>query len=234
MNRKSLMVFHALMKKGWIDRQADHEVWDYSMDPDIIDELVIFQEELGFELQRIRDRLYMIPTQDNDLFLKNNEDFRKDVGGNEVRNRDIYLMNFMAVYLLYLFFNSEVSGNQIRTLISIEDYISELNSYFSRYEKSDDSIEDMRDYSESFKLLCNDWLTKIEGDLENRKITTKYGIVNKLMVKLKADDIFSIDDNGIIKPTQKCKDLMPYFLKKNRIIKINNILKEEEIRATDK
>jgi hypothetical protein len=54
------------------------------------------------------------------------------------------------------------------------------------------------------------------------------------MVKLKADDIFSIDDNGIIKPTQKCKDLMPYFLKKNRIIKINNILKEEEIRATDK
>ena len=234
MNRKSLMVFHALMKKGWIERQADHEVWEYSMDPDIIDELVIFQEELGFELQRIRDRLYMIPTQDNDLFLKNNEDFRKDVGGNEVRNRDIYLMNFMAVYLLYLFFNSEVSGNQIRTLISIEDYISELNNYFSRYEKSDESIEDMHDYSESFQLLCNDWLTKIEGDLDNRKITTKFGIVNKLMVKLKADDVFSIDDNGIIKPTQKCKDLMPYFLKKDRIIKINNILKEEEIRATDK
>ena len=234
MNKKTIAVFHALMKKGWIERQSDHEIWSYSMDTEVVDELELFQEELGFELHRIRDRLYMIPTQDNDLFLKNNDDFKKDVGGNEIKNRDIYLMNFMAIYLLYLFFNSEISGNQTRILISEEDYISELNKYFSRYENNDNSAAEMKDYSESFMILCNDWLTKTEGDYDNRKMTTKYGMVNKLMVKLKADDIFTVDENRIIKPTQKCKDLMPYFLKKDRIIKINNIVRENENRAAVK
>lgn len=234
MNKKTITVFHALMRKGWIERQADHEIWNYSMDSEVVDELELFQEELGFELHRIRDRLYMIPTQDNDLFLKNNDDFKKDVGGNEIKNRDIYLMNFMAIYLLYLFFNSEISGKQIRILISEEDFISELNNYFSRYEKNDTASSEMLDYSESFLTLCNDWLTKTEGEYDNRKMTTKYGMVNKLMVKLKTDDIFTIDDNRIIKPTQKCKDLMPYFLKKDRIMKINNIIKEDESHAAVK
>ena len=232
MNRKTLAVFHALMKKGWIDRQADHAVWGYSMEPDVVEELEILGAELEFELHRVRDRLYMVPTQDNDLFLKNNEDFKKDIGGNEVKNRDIYLMNFIAIYLLYLFFHSEISGNLCRSIISEEDFISELNQYFSAYEKSDKTSGGFQDYSENFNLLCNDWLTKTEGDFESRKLNTKYGIVNKLLVKLKADDIFIKDENNIIRPTQKCKDLMPYFLKKDRILQINHKLKEEGKNAT--
>ncbi len=228
MNRKTLAVFHALMKKGWIERQSDHVVWGYSTESDVAEELEVFGVELDFELHRVRDRLYIVPTQDNDLFLKNNEDFKKDTGGNEVKNRDIYLMNFIAVYLLYLFFNSEISGNLCRSMISEEDFVYELNKYFGMYEKSDNSSDKFCDYSENFSLLCNDWLTKTEGDSESRKLSTKYGVVNKLLVKLKADDIFIKDDNNIIKPTRKCKDLMPYFLKKDRIIEMNNRLREEE------
>lgn len=231
MNKKTLTVFHALMKKGWIDRQTEHAVWGYSMESDVAEELEMFGSELDFELHRVRDRLYMVPTQDNDLFLKNNEDFKKDIGGNEVRNRDIYLMNFIAVYLLYLFFNSEISGAMSRNMISEEEFVSELNKYFGRYEKSDKSTDEFQDYSENFSLLCNDWLTKTEGDFESRKINTKYGIVNKLLVKLKADDIFIKDENNIIKPTKKCQDLMPYFLKKDRINEMNKRLREEEKNA---
>ena len=99
MNTKTLEVFHALLKKGWIDRQNDHVIWEYSMESDVRDELEVFQSEFGFKTHRVRDRLYMIPTQDNDLFLKNNEDFKKDVGGNEVKNRDIYLMNFIVTIM---------------------------------------------------------------------------------------------------------------------------------------
>ena len=174
----------------------------------------------------------MIPTQNNDLFLKNNEDFKKDIGGNEVRNRDIYLMNFIAVYLLYLFFNSEISGAMSRNMISEEEFVSELNKYFGRYEKSDKSANEFQDYSENFSLLCNDWLTKTEGDFESRKINTKYGTVNKLLAKLKTDDIFIKDENNIIKPTKKCQDLMPYFLKKDKINEMNKKLKEEEKNAS--
>ena len=35
--------------------------------------------ELGFEVLQAQDRIYMVPTQDNDLFLKNNIDFRSDI-----------------------------------------------------------------------------------------------------------------------------------------------------------
>ena len=39
MNKKTLAVFHALMKKGWIDRQTDHAVWAYSMESDVAENL---------------------------------------------------------------------------------------------------------------------------------------------------------------------------------------------------
>ena len=227
MNTKTLEVFHALLKKGWIDRQNDHVIWEYSMESDVRDELEVFQSEFGFKTHRVRDRLYMIPTQDNDLFLKNNEDFKKDVGGNEVKNRDIYLMNFIAIYLLYLFFNAETSEGLCRNLISEEDFITELNHYFESHEKSELSKADFQDYNENFSLLCNDSLSKTEGDFESKKLNTKYGTVNKLLVKLKTDDIFIKDDNYIIKPTQKCKDLMPYFLGKDRVQDIRKRLQKE-------
>lgn len=227
MDTKVLAVFHALLKKGWIDRQSDHILWEYSMEPDVIDELELFQSEFGFENYRVRDRLYLIPTQDNDLFLKNNDDFKKDISGNEVRNRDIYLMNFIAIYLLYLFFNAETLDGLCRNMISEEDFIAELNYYFESYEKSESHKEDFYDYNENFSVLCNDWLSKTEGDFSTYKINTKYGTVNKLLVKLKADDIFVKDENHIIKPTQKCKDLMPYFLRKDRIADINKKLQKE-------
>ncbi len=232
MNTKVLVVFHALLKKGWIDRQGDHIVWEYSMESDVIEQLEFFQSEFGFAIYRVRDRLYMIPTQDNDLFLKNNEDFKKDVGGNEVKNRDIYLMNFIAIYLLCLFFNSETSEGLCRNMISEEDFIAELNHYFEIHEQSELSKDSFQDYNENFSMLCNDWLSKTEGDFATFKINTKYGTVNKLLIKLKADDIFIKDENRIIKPTQKCKDLMPYFLKKDRVMDIHNRLRKEKKRAT--
>ena len=32
MNRKTVEVFHALMKRGWIDRREDHIIWSYADD----------------------------------------------------------------------------------------------------------------------------------------------------------------------------------------------------------
>ena len=233
MDTKVLAVFHSLLKKGWIDRQNDHILWEYSMESDVIDELEFFKSEFGFEIYRVRNRLYMIPTQDNDMFLKNNDDFKRDIGGNDIKNKDIYLMNFIAIYLLSLFFNTETLEDLCRNMISEEDFIAELNYYFESYEKLELSKEDFRDYNKNFSILCNEWLSKTEGDFSTLKMNTKYGTVNKLLVKLKVDDIFIKDDeNHTIRPTQKCKDLMPYFLKKDRIADINNRLQKEKKDAT--
>lgn len=124
MNRKTVEVFHALMKNGWIDRREDHIIWSYADDVEIQEELEEFKAVMGIDLFRAGDRLYMIPTQDNDLFLKNKEDYRRDIkADNTVRTRDLYLMNYLSIYLIYLFFNGEGSDPLCR------EFISKSNAY---------------------------------------------------------------------------------------------------------
>ena len=43
MNRKTVEVFHALMKNGWIDRREDHIIWSYADDVEIQEELEEFK-----------------------------------------------------------------------------------------------------------------------------------------------------------------------------------------------
>ena len=125
MNRKTVEVFHALMKNGWIDRHEDHIIWSYADDVEIQEELEEFKSVMGIDLFRAGDRLYMIPTQDNDLFLKNNVDYRRDIkADNTVRTRDLYLMNYLSIYLIYLFFNGEGSDPLCREFISKEDFVA--------------------------------------------------------------------------------------------------------------
>lgn len=108
MNNSALKLFHELMKKGWIDRNDNSLMWNLVEDNEARDELDQMGIELGFEIIQAQDRIYMVPTQDNDLFLKNNVDYRADIKAtNEVRSRDLYLMNYLAIYILFIFFKGE-------------------------------------------------------------------------------------------------------------------------------
>lgn len=48
MNRKTVEVFHALMKNGWIDRREDHIIWSYADDVEIQEELEEFKSLVRF------------------------------------------------------------------------------------------------------------------------------------------------------------------------------------------
>ena len=71
MKRETIVVFHALMKRGWIDRTEDNIIWSYYDNTEVQEELEDFKIVMGIDLYRHGNRLYMIPTQENDLFLKN-------------------------------------------------------------------------------------------------------------------------------------------------------------------
>ena len=134
MRKQTVEVFHSLMKKGWIDRSENIDVWRYYEDPEIQEELETMKEGLGFELIRSGDRIYLVPTQDNDLFLKNNVDYRKDISAsNEVRTRDLYLMNYFSIYLIYMFYHGEGTDPKCREFISKEDAIKARNIIFETY-----------------------------------------------------------------------------------------------------
>ena len=190
---------------------------------------------MGIDLFRAGDRLYMIPTQDNDLFLKNNVDYRRDIkADNTVRTRDLYLMNYLSIYLIYLFFNGEGSDPLCREFISKEDFVALFTDHCKSVEKTSLEGDDKeQDYSDNFRQLASAWLSKLDGELSSQKFDNKYGIVNRILNKYKTDELFDVGDDDLIRPTRKMKDLMPYFLRKDRIIEIQNWIKEEESNAAN-
>ena len=56
----------------------------------------------------------------------------------------------------------------------------------------------------------------------------------ELVNKYKADELFDVGEDDVIRPTRKLKDLMPYFLRKDRIAEIQGWIREGENSASDK
>jgi len=235
MNRNTIEVFKALMKKGWIDRQDDSLIWGHLEDTQVIEEIEEFKAVIGFDTLRAGDRLYMIPTQDNELFLKNNIDFRKDIkASSDIRVRDLYLLNYLAVFILYQFFGGEGSNPQCREFITREELLENFTNHCKQVENIGlDDEASLSDFSENFVQLAQSWLQKVEGDSTSAKVTTdRNGVINKLLLKFKVEELFDEND-GVIRPTRKMTDLIPYFLRKDRIEEIHAWLKGEELHATD-
>ncbi len=234
MKKQTADLFCALMKKGWIDRAENAEMFRYYEDFEVQEEMEVMEESLCFELIRSGDRIYLVPTQENDLFLKNNIDFRKDISAdNDVKTRDLYLMNYFSIYLLFVFYHGSGSDPKCREFISREDLIAEFTEHCKSCVKGAESY-DKTDYSENFLDLANTWLAKTDGAPDSRKFNERYGILNRLLVKFNAehDDLFYIE-SGNIRPSRKLDNLMPYFLRKERIAQIQNWIKEVSDNAAD-
>lgn len=233
MSDNAIKLFHELMKKGWIDRSSNVQTWNMTDDEVARDELDKMGEELGFEIIQTQKRLYLVPTQENDLFLKNNMDYRSDISAsNDVRVRDLYLLNYLAVYILYTFFRGENNNESVIDFITKEELIKEFTEHCNTVTQKGIEEEDKsEDFSDNFIALANDWLGKKEGKAESKKMEDRYGVVNKILMKFKKDDLFDERGNRIF-PTQKTKDLMPYVLRKDRVTMINEWM-EEKKNATD-
>ena len=235
MNKNALKLFHELLKKGWVDRDEHSVLWSLVEEAQTRDELDQMGTELGFEIVPAQNRIYIVPTQDNDLFLKNNVDYRSDIKAtSDVRARDLYLLNYLAVYILYLFFKGEGAEALVRDFITKEEIIKEFTEHCRGVtQKGIDGDNKTESFSENFYMLAEDWLGKKEGDPGSRRIEDRYGIVNKILLKFRADDLFVEYDDGRLKPTKKTTDLMPYVLRKERVQMINAWI-EEDRHATDK
>ena len=135
---------------------------------------------------------------------------------------------------MYIFFKGEGSEALVRDFITKEELIKEFTDHcLSVTQKGVDGEDKAEDFSESFYMLAEDWLGKKEGDPTSRRVDDRYGVVNKIILKLRADDLFVEGDDGRVAPTKKTKDLMPYVLRKERVQVINAWI-EGDSHATDK
>ena len=229
MKKETVKLFHALMKKGYIDRRENSQEWNMISDELVKEELEDFKDVIGFDTYTVRDRFYMIPTQDNELFLKNNMDFRKDIkADNTVRLRDLYLINYLAIFVIYLFFKGEGNDPQCREFLTTEDLVREFTEHCNMAAKEQDPEQTVSDYSIDFVNLAKSWAGKMEGNVSSTKMDDRFGAVNRLMNKFKNDELFEVDEERKIRPTRKMKDLMPYFLRKDRIVEIHQWIDEKE------
>lgn len=234
MNMSAVKLFHELMvKKGCIKRSENNTLWDHVEDPEVMSTLRQMGSELGFEIIQCGNRLYLVPTRENDLFVKTNMDYKADVKEPNSKLKDLYLLNFITVYTIYLFFKGEGSEMCVRNVMLKEDLLKEFTEYCKIVDgKALDGKNE--DFGETFVLLAKDWLSKTEGDASSKRIDDRYGVINKMLLKLKIEGIFTEETGGIIKPTQKAIDLMPYVLRKERAQEINEWLKgKDENNATD-
>ncbi|MCR4991969.1 MAG: DUF6063 family protein [Lachnospiraceae bacterium] len=234
MNDEALKLYRELLKKGYIAQKDSQALWEYVEDADVFDELSEMGKVLDFDIVRAQGRIYMVPTQNNEIFLKNRMDYRADLKTSEIRNRDLYLFNYFEIYLIYLFFRGENADAQVMTFITKDELIKSFTEHCKTItSQSIDDDDATNDYSANFRLLAQVWLSKKEGDPASRKIEDRNGILNRVIIRLKADELFTVTDNGIIRPTTKLIDLMPYVLRKERVQEINKWIEEEEKNATD-
>lgn len=236
MNNKTGKVFHDLMKKGWIDRAENPIAWEYFNEEGIEEELSVLGSELNFDTIRMGDRIYIVPTQENDLFLKNNVDYRRDIKANsDVRTADLYLLNYVAIYLIYVIYKGDGDDPKCRDYIEKENFVKLFTEHCREVENKVLGAEVAKvDFNENFIQLAKAWLQKPDGKpVDNKALDSKFGVVNKILIKLRADGLFNERDGNKIEPTRKMNDLMPYFLRKERIAEIQDFFKGEDENAAD-
>lgn len=223
MRAESLRLFSKLMEKGYITREQEPVYYDYYNDPEVASELAVMEQELDFTLYRTNGRLYLIPNSTNELFSQNNSDFRRSVGN--VNLEELYLLNYMAMFLLHELYGGKGKTLQTRYYIKEADFLNDFTKHCEQVRSEGETLKEAsQSYSIDFLRLADSWLAK-RGD-ELNSTDTKHGCFMKIIRKFRDEDLL-YETDGVWKPTVKLGDLMPYYLSQKRIKEIHSILEGE-------
>ena len=229
MKPESLRLFAKLMEKGYIIREQDPSFYEDYCDAEIASELAVMEQELDFTLYRTNGRLYLLPNSSNELFSQDNSDFRRSVGNEKLE--ELYLLNYMAIYLLHELYGGKGNTLQTRYYIKESDFLSEFTQHCEQVRAEGEALKSAAaQYSMDFLRLADNWLAK-RGD-ESISVDTKHGCFMKIIRKFRDEELL-YDADGVWKPTVKLNDLMPYYLSQNRIAEIHAILEGGRTDAGD-
>lgn len=220
MKPETLRLFAKLMDKGYITREQDASYYEYYYDPEVNSELAIMGQELDFTIYRTNGRLYLLPDMNNELFSQDNRDFRRSVG-NE-RLEELYLLNYMAMFLLHELYGGKGNTLQTRYYIKESDFLNEFTKHCEQVRsEGEDLTNASKRYSIDFLRLADNWLAKRVD--ESNSSDTKHGCFMKIIRKFRDEELL-YEADGVWKPTVKLGDLMPYYLSQSRIAEIHSIL----------
>lgn len=221
MRQETLKVFSKLMEKGYITREQEPAAYENSCDAEVSAELAVMEQELDFTLYRTNGRLYLLPNPTNELFVQDNRDFRRSVGNEKLE--ELYLLNYMAMFLLYELYGGKGSTLQTRYYIKESDFLHDFTAHCEQVRTEGEALKNASaQYSLDFLRLADSWLAKRGG--ESNSADTKHGCFMKIVRKFRDEELLYESEDGVWKPTVKLNHLMPYFLAQNRISEIHAIL----------
>ena len=226
MNKISLRIFKKLLENGIIEKNRDINLWNDYQDEEIRTELEMMKDELNFDLVTAgNSRLYMIPRMDNELFSESSIDFKKQISSND-NNATVNLLYYIGIYLIYLFFHGKGKNLQVIEFIKKCDFIEKLTEHARKYVGENDFSENANNCGKNFKELMNTWLAKTIGEKDEKSVSYQYGCLNKLLIKLDNVEKLFVEMDETIRPTQKMRDLIEFYLDKRQINRINSLLEE--------
>ena len=115
----------------------------------------------------------MIPDQSNELFLQNNSDYKRSVGS-DAKLPDLYLYNYLAVFILHSMYGGKGNNLETREMFVVSDMIQEFSEHCRkiRDEAKDYEIAAEK-YSIEFCGLADRWLSK-RNDIDNNSLIADY------------------------------------------------------------
>lgn len=222
MNVKTSKLFRVLMNCGYIEKDDDPELFLAYFDDEVADDFAVLQQDFEFKLLKTPRRIYLIPDQSNELFLQNNSDYKRLVGS-DAKLSDIYMYNYLAVFILHSMYGGKGNNLETREMFRVSDMIREFSEHCRRIrdEEKDQELAEEK-YSIEFREIAGNWLSK-RNDIDNNRSETMNGTIMKVIRKLRDEELIYESEPNVYKPTQKLSDLMPYFLSQQRVAEVNSI-----------
>jgi|GEM_PF-244778 len=223
----ALKVFRALLENGQLDRDANEELFIEYMNPEVLEYLNHFEEEMDCTIVRYGNTIYLIPSCYNKLLGFRTKDLREWFGSN-ARLSDVFLMDYIVMYILYLFYAGKNKNPKQREFLRLSSLLDELDRRFSNILSADrEDILKMEDqYSINFVRIAEIWVSK--KGFEEKKLNTKMGTILRICKLLEQERLIRIvDDEKEIRTTRKLDDLMiNYYLNDNRVLEVRAIFDE--------
>ncbi|HYE10199.1 MAG TPA: DUF6063 family protein [Patescibacteria group bacterium] len=224
----ALQIFRVLLEYGQLDRETNSELFIEYMNPDVLDVLNQFEEQMECRILRINNTIYLLPNYDNSVLGFKTKDMREWIGTN-AKLSDIYLSYYIVMFILHQFYGGKNKNPKQREFIRISTFIDELDKRLnSVLELGEEAIEIEEKYSMNFIKLAESWDSR--RSYEERKLTTKHGFAIRVCKLLEQEKLIRlVDDDKEIRTTRKLDDLMLYYyLNDSRINEINSIFERGE------
>lgn len=219
MSRQAAEIWQEFQARGKITKEK-RELWDAYHSAEAIPDLEDLKEVYHVDFVESFDTIYMVPTLETTVGVKNNYDIKCDMKKPMMSSPELNLEKILIIQILKMFYEGEDSARNVRDLIGRTQILNEFTNFCDQESKQfpNDSlsIEDS-EYSPQFIDAIERWNSAETGEPEDANKSTRYGLLTKAINFLKKEEIITENkDAGTIHITEKAQCLVPYILSKSR------------------